>query len=460
MSKQIHLIVALDRANGIGLNNSIPWKCREDMAHFRTTTNHSVVIMGRKTWESIGCKPLPNRSNIVVSKSIPPSEEGSLRIVASPEDIDLKSIDKPIFIIGGATVYEWFLSRNLVDTLIITRIRNTFECDTFLHMDMDYWKAQSSKRLNVDVVCNGYVEDTDIAIETYVPHNPYESELLTLMRDVCVSGDPRMERTGHGAKSLFGEQLVFSLRNNRLPLMTTRMSSVKIIMSELMFILKGLTDARWLHTYKNHIWDANTTRDFLDKQGLRHLDVFDLGASYGFQMRHFGAKYVDCHTDYTGQGCDQLMNVVHSLRTNPTSRRHIITLYNPDQLHETVLPPCGYSYQWFVRKNKYLSCKLVQRSSDLAVAGHFNVTSASLLTIILAKICGYEPYELVWSVGDVHVYNNHIDMAMEQQTRTPHAYPFVYFDTDSRDPSDIRWMESMRVVGYRHQGTLKYPMNP
>ncbi len=250
-----------------------------------------------------------------------------------------------------------------------------------------------------------------------------EQQFLSVLQQVLDS-PIRQERTGTGAHSLFGVHLEFSLENS-FPLLTTRHISLRLVFEELMWFLRGQTDVSILQNKNIHIWDANTSREFLDSHGLYYYDEGDLGPSYGWQFRSFGAPYLNCHTPPVG-GIDQLAQVIHLLKTDPTSRRILISLWNPNQSEEMALPACLYGYQFYVETEntkQYLSCKLIQRSSDISLAGGWNICTGSLLVYMLAHICGMIPRKLIWSVGDTHIYLNQVDGVKEQLTRTPREFP-------------------------------------
>lgn len=226
-----------------------------------------------------------------------------------------------------------------------------------------------------------------------------------------------------------------------------------------MWFLRGQTDVSILQQKNIHIWDGNTSRDFLDSRGIHSLKEGDLGASYSFQFRHFGAEYKDCRTDYTGQGFDQLAYVIHELKHNPYSRKIIINLWNPKDIPIMSLEPCAFCYQFYVKNNR-LSCKLTQRSSDISLAGGWNVASASLLTIMLAHVCGLEPDELIWSIGDAHIYLNQLESVKQQLERSPRAFPKLHIIQSPKD-MDITQFEfdHLRLRGYTSHSHISIPMN-
>jgi thymidylate synthase len=201
------------------------------------------------------------------------------------------------------------------------------------------------------------------------------------------------------------------------------------------------------------IWDANATRQFLDQRGLHDRQVGDLGPVYGFQWRHFGAKYVDMHTNYQGQGVDQLSQVIHQIKTDPYSRRIIMTAWNPPDLDLMALPPCHMMVQFYVCNNE-LSCHLYQRSADMGLGVPFNIASYALLTRLIAHCCDLEAGEFVHTIGDCHVYTNHIAQLQQQLTRKLFAFPKLTISDTSRQIDQIEF-KHLQLCNYKCHAGLK-----
>lgn len=248
-----------------------------------------------------------------------------------------------------------------------------------------------------------------------------EYQYLEMIRDCIENGFNESDRTGTGTKSLFGRSMRFSLENNTLPLLTTKRVAFKSVLEELIFFLHGQTDNKLLKAKGVKIWNQNSTKEFFKKAGIDREED-DLGPVYGFQWRHFGAKYRTCKDDYSGKGMDQLEQVIEALKTNPSSRRHVVVAWNPLQLAEMALPPCHCLFQFKVYDGK-LSCILYQRSGDMGLGVPFNIASYSLLTIMVARLVGCEPFEFIHFIGDAHVYLDHIDPLSEQLQREPRPFP-------------------------------------
>lgn len=286
--------------------------------------------------------------------------------------------------------------------------------------------------------------------------NLEEQQVLDCMSRILQEPE-RNDRTGVGTKSLFGVDMRFDIEH-RFPLMTTRRLSLRMIFEELMWILRGQTDTKILNDKNVPVWNPNTTREFLDSQGLQHYREGDIGASYGHLLRHFGSEYRGCDEDYTGMGFDQLYYVIDLLKNNPTSRRIMMVLWDPSTLHQQSLPPCLYNFQFYVKHGKYLCCKMNQRSSDISLAGGWNIAYGALLTYVLAKECNLVPKDLIWSVGDAHLYLNQLDGVREQIEREPRPYPTLQFKDFPSNILNLEW-DNIVLSGYNPHKKIKLAMN-
>ena len=211
------------------------------------------------------------------------------------------------------------------------------------------------------------------------------------------------------------------------------------------------------------IWEGNGSRAYLDKIGLTERAEGDLGPVYGFQWRHFGAKYVDCDTDYSGQGVDQLADVIHKLKNNPYDRRIIMSAWNPADLAKMALPPCHMFAQFYVsykeeKDRGALSCVLYQRSCDMGLGVPFNLASYALLTIMIAHVCGLEPGEFIHTMGDAHVYVDHVDALKGQLERVPREFPTLKINRKVDDIDDFKF-EDFELVGYDPHPSIKMNMS-
>src|SRR3990167_7652386 len=257
----------------------------------------------------------------------------------------------------------------------------------------------------------------------------------------------RPDRTGVGTHSLFAPQnLEFSLLNNTIPLLTTKRTFWKGIVLELLWLISGSTDAKVLDSQDIKFWNANGSREFLDKRGLDYEEG-DLGPVYGFQWRHFGAKYIDCKTDYSNQGVDQLTECINLIKNDPDSRRIIMSAWNPADLNKMALPPCHMLCQFYV-DGEYLDCRLDQRSGDMGLGVLFNIASYSLLTHLVAQVCGKTARRFVLTLGDAHVYSNHVEGLEKQLQRKPYPFPTIKLNSDITNIDDFRY-ENIELVNYK-----------
>ena len=442
------IVVAYDAEYGIGKNQSIPWKCPEDLAFFKKLTTGNVVIMGRKTYESIG-KPLPNRTNIVISKTLPLDTVGVtvVRDLESCCEVCSKIPNLEYYVIGGAEIYKMFLASGLVSCAYVTEIVGSYECDVFYPNELESLPRKINKiQHNPD----------KFYITKYTYINFEERSFLVLGKEILNTYCEKQDRTGTGTVSLFGKRLEFNLEHGKFPLLTSRKMFVRGIFEELMLYIRGQTNNNILAAKGINVWTPNTTREFLDSRGLQHLPAGDMGPSYGFLFRHFGAEYTDCKTDYTGKGVDQLGRVIHLLKTNPNDRRMIISLWDPVNIDNCPLPPCLYNYQFYVYDGK-LSCMMTQRSSDFAIAGGWNVATGALLTYMLARVCNLEPGKLIWNLGDVHVYKNLIEEFRKQLDREPYQFPII--SIPKKENIEDYEFKDIKLFGYKSHPALNFTLS-
>ena len=284
-----------------------------------------------------------------------------------------------------------------------------------------------------------------------------EYQYLDMVRNIIENGHIKKDRTGTGTKSLFGCQMRYDLSQS-FPLLTTKRMFWKGVVEELLWFLRGDTDAKNLTEKGIKIWDGNTSREYLDSIGLTKYEVGDAGPSYSFNFRHFGAKYVDCHTDYLGQGYDQVAEVLRLIREEPHSRRILINLWNPCDLDKVCLPCCHIIYQFYVHDGR-LSCSMYQRSGDMGLGVPFNIASGSLMTCIFARLSGLMPGEFIHSIGDTHIYLDHVAALEEQLEREPRPFPIMEIDGNKeyKKVEDFEYGDFM-VRGYYPYEGIKMKM--
>jgi len=262
-----------------------------------------------------------------------------------------------------------------------------------------------------------------------------ERQYLDLLGEVLEHGAHKPDRTGTGTRSVFGRQMRFALAH-RFPLLTTKKLHLKSIIYELLWFLRGDTNVRWLQERGVTIWD-----EWADPAG-------ELGPVYGYQWRHWRAP--------DGREIDQIRNVLEGLRARPDSRRHIVSAWNPADVDRMALPPCHALFQFYVADG-CLSCQMYQRSADLFLGVPFNIASYSLLTLMIAQVCGLRPGEFVLVLGDAHLYLNHLDQAREQLRRAPREFPHMRLNPAVRDLFAFRY-EDFTLEGYEPHAAIKAPI--
>lgn len=428
-----------DKIRGIGLKGKIPWVLKKDMEYFRNTTLDNIVIMGRKTFESLN-RPLKQRINVVLTrKSI--LEYLSILKTENPvlfneymkssntlffydnynqaiSEMRVKYPNKIIYIIGGSEIYKEAIS-NDCDEILVTEIYNDYICDTF------FPELPSKYILNI---LGDIQNDSGVLyrFSKYSLRTEGEMVYLELLKKIIDKGELRETRNSK-TLSLFGEHLVINTESS-FPLLTTKKMFFKGVVEELLWFLRGDTNAKHLQEVGVHIWDGNSSREFLDKSSKDYKEG-DCGPIYGFQWRRFGEKYVPLGTNtesfHSKKGIDQIKECLNLIKSDPTSRRILLSAWNPEQLNEMVLPPCHVSYQWYVREGKFLDCHLYQRSCDAFLGLPFNLASTALLTMILIQQSNknLKLGRIIMSFGDVHIYENHLEAVKTQLVRKPYPFP-------------------------------------
>lgn len=258
---------------------------------------------------------------------------------------------------------------------------------------------------------------------------------LDLLRKILAEGNEKTDRTGTGTRSLFGYQMRFDLSEG-FPLLTTKKLHIKSIIHELLWFLKGDTNIAYLRANGVKIWD-----EWADPNG-------DLGPVYGRQWRSWPTP--------DGRQIDQIQQVLDTIRQNPDSRRIVVSAWNVAELDQMALCPCHCLFQFYVAKGR-LSCQLYQRSADVFLGVPFNIASYALLTHMIAHVSGLQAGEFIHTFGDVHLYNNHVDQAMEQLSRTPQALPGLKINPSVTDLYGFRY-EDFEIIGYHPEPAIKAPV--
>ncbi|KAI4295498.1 hypothetical protein L6164_035540 [Bauhinia variegata] len=490
------VVVAATREMGIGKDGKLPWRLPTDLKFFKEitlttsdTAKKNAVLMGRKTWESIPPenRPLPGRLNVVLTRSgrfdiataenvvICGSMSSALELLASsPYSL---SIEK-VFVIGGGEIFREALNAPGCDAIHITEIETSIECDTFMPpIDSDVFQtwyssfprvennirysfttyvrvrssSDESHTENTDPIFDGKLDTIKFEIKKFsflpkmifVRHEEYL--YLRLVQEIISEGTSKDDRTGTGTLSKFGCQMRFNLRKN-FPLLTTKKVFWRGVVEELLWFISGSTNAKVLQEKGIHIWDGNASREYLDSIGLTDREEGDLGPVYGFQWRHFGARYTDMHADYSGEGYDQLLDVINKIKNNPDDRRIILSAWNPADLKLMALPPCHMFVQFYVA-NRELSCQMYQRSADMGLGVPFNIASYALLTCMIAHVCELVPGDFIHVIGDAHVYRTHVRPLQEQLENLPRPFPILKINPKKKD-IDSFVAADFKLIGY------------
>jgi thymidylate synthase len=481
---QIWFILAHSYSQGISISGKIPWDCKKDMSFMKSITTapglKNGLLMGRKTFESIG-RILPNRENIIVTSQ---KLDSTAHIVESISDGIEKGRELELdilWVFGGATIYDAFLEdlqfSKLIDGFIITTTPER-SCDTFIKSNIYEFieKRQYTQMFSPRVlerVMDGVYELSIYSrlqnlrqewtpIVRSLEGNSIDKSYLELVKRILSQGSKRDTRNG-ATISKFGENISFDLAEG-FPLLTTKKVFFNGVIRELLWFIKGDTDARHLEANNVTIWSGNTSKEFLEKNGLPYEEGIG-GPIYGYQWRRFGQEY--SYKDKNGQlqttpgvkhGVDQLQFIIDELRANPTSRRLFMSSWNPNQLNQMCLPPCHISYQFYV-ENGHLSCMMVQRSADVFLGLPFNIASVALLIHLVANIVGLEPGKIYISIGDAHIYEDHLEPIRVQLGRSGMDYDLPKIIL-KRKPGKIEEyeFEDVEIQNYKSHPMIKAKM--
>ena len=471
----------------IGIDNDLLVKIKQDMNFFKNTTQDSIVIMGRKTYYSIPetHRPLSNRYNFVLTNN-----SNLINKYHLPEKIIFKNLDKTIpyfitfetfekiykstecrpdvFVIGGGEIYNKFLTSKVEELipkkLFITQIYgfdfNNKNCDkiTFMNnFDCRYKLIGFSEKFE-----KNNISARILHYKYYKNYVSEEYKYLNLVKNILQNGNERIDRTGTGTFSLFGKHMRFDISNGNLPLLTTKQIPFKAIVEELLFFCRGETNSQILDKKGVKIWNANTTREFLDMRNLKNYPIGSMGPMYGWSWRHFGADYSPKinNSDFIG-GFDQLKHVENLLKTDPFSRRIYISNLNPAETSKMCLDMCHIYIQFYVEEIKgvkYLNGYFTMRSSDF-LAWSYNICSYTILLNILALKCNMKPKEIIYNAVDCHVYKNHIEGINLQLTRIPRPFPKLKIDETLKDKDwcEINFLD-FDLIGYFPHPSIKAKM--
>ena len=475
--KGYSIVVSVNNNNVIGYNNQLLIESKEDLRRFYQVTSLSkndhpnVVIMGYKTWLSIpeSKKPLKNRLNIVLTKKLSFNQSSENVIFFSDLQKTFQWLSEnetgEVFVIGGASIYEQCLRdyNEYFEKLYLTRFDNDYPASNITQLfpmnSIQNMKCiQTFPKVTDECYHLGMQTEIELNFDVYArsdSRNKGEQQYLDLLSKVLNDGVLTESRNSK-VLTTFGERMEFDLSDG-FPLLTTKKMGYKTILRELLWFIKGSTSNHELQEKNVHIWDQNSSREFLDSRGLSYEEG-DLGPVYGFQWRHFGAKYDTCHSDYTDLGTDQLKNVIDQIKNDPTSRRIILSAWNPCDLDKMALPPCHIMCQFNVCvSKKTLNCQLYQRSGDMFLGVPFNIASYSFLTHIIAKITGLTPGKFIHILGDTHIYEDHVKAVKSQIIRVPDKFPRLTISDELTDIDSIK-EEYFKITDYKSYPKITAPM--
>ena len=509
-----------DKGFPIGKNGSMPWKNKADLKWFKDNTTGHPVIMGRKTYEAIG-HPLKNRTNIVVSsrKNITGVEvfDTLEKAIEFAKEID----NEKAFIIGGGKLYNYALEHNLVDKVLIDLIdEDVKDSDTFFPdiVSSPEWIQEGTSTTVEKGIAYAFTY-----VPVTGKNNHVDEQYLNLVNEIIEHGEPKDTRAGK-TRSLFGKQLRFNLKEG-LPILTTKKVYTKGVIHELLWFLKGDTNIKYLVDNDVHIWDDDAYRYYLELMKEQNIEkkayskeIFlkmvklgsfsetfnnrdgskyyygDLGPIYGRQWTDWDG-YNGYHktTEYHIKGINQIKELIEKLKTNPDDRRLIVSAWNVGELKYMALPPCHYTMQFYTKKmtlderikwaeehhintniaenielldewnvpTRKLSCMWNQRSVDSLLGLPYNCLSYSLLTYMIAQCCNMDVDELIFNGGDVHVYENQIEIYKEQQmNNNPHRYalPKLELNPEIKDINEFTY-DDIKIEGYKSYPPIKYPLS-
>ena len=466
------IVISTNNCGLFGIDGELAYQSITDLSNFsRLTKTFGNVVMGSGTWRSLpsNMKPLPDRFNIVISnnpeivKEVEEINQHNVICIPSIKEA-FNVVDEPCFIGGAKLLTDLFSGKyaSKIEKIYLTKFNDDShpENGVYLNLPLEDYKVvgQYLSKTSSVLVYTGNKVDMNMTHLTYkrrVEKGNYEQQYLDTMKEI-LKLPPREGRNGL-THSTFGLQFKYDCSDGLVPAVTTKQFAWKTCIKELLWFIRGDTDNKILQEQNVHIWDGNSTREFLDSRGLTHNREGDLGPVYGFQWRHFGAKYVDCDSDYSGQGVDQLKMCVDMLKNDKYSRRIIMSAWNPPDLDKCCLPPCHLMLQWYVDSNDKLWLQFYQRSADMFLGVPFNMFSYSVFLHMMSKKTGISPGGVVHSIGDAHIYADHKDAVIEQLKNTILNQPKIKINfKDNWADYDITDFE---LIDYKSAGKISAPMS-
>lgn len=453
-------VIAKDSANGISYKGNIPWpSLRQSAELIESRTKDQIVIMGRKTWDSIpkGSKPLPNRLNYVISRKLTTlsivREYGSGVVVfSSLEDAMLSALahnsEKKIFIIGGGELFKEALSKNLISNIILTDVQNKFDADMFFKFPTHFEKLETTEMFSQEIpgtaTKNSPNESIRYQISVFrIYQNSEEIEYLNLLVSLIKNGT-RGKIGDKDVIKIFGSQLTFNTENS-FPRFTTRKIPVKGVFLEILWMLRGDTNINFLRENKIYIHDKYATEDAHKKNGFDYKPG-EIGHCEGYQWRNFGG--------------DQLVNVINKLKVSRDSAdENIIVSWNPVDLSKMAIKPKTIALQFNV--NTRLDCRVILNDVDMITQFPQMVSGYSFLLLLMAKMTNLRPGRITFQIGLSYIQESHRTSAEFEIERTPYPFPLVGIrrDLTLEDLNTFDVDEDIVWENYVYHEGLAYPTN-
>ena len=451
------VILAVDPKGGIGYQGKLPWSCKDELKIFKEKTLNNILVVGTNTLISL---PVLKDREICMLTRDPFNVEHAnyiikhgAKIVSTLECPQLLWSDKKVFIAGGSEVYRHALTHpHLIHKIHISLMKKTYDCDTFFDFTL---------------LKNFVIEEEEDHEEfkhlvLVKSATPGEQQYLDLLNNIKNNGITRQGRNGF-TRSLFVEHFTFNLQNG-FPLLTTKKMHMRGIIEEFLFFLRGDTDTNLLSDKNVNIWKGNTTSEFIQNKGLQYAEGI-MGPMYGYQWRNFNAPYMldddkKPLPNIKGWGIDQLANVVDLIKKDPSSRRILMTSFNPNQAEDGVLYPCHSITIQFYVEDDYLDMFCYNRSQDTFLGVPYNIASSSLLLMVISKLTNKLPRFLKITMGDVHLYQEHLDLVDIQNERIPHKFPTMQINKDLITITDLNTLvyEDFELINYKYYPIIRANM--
>lgn len=450
----------------------------------------NVLLIDEYMWETLN-KPKNTKDLlfVIISPSLNSQSEFNGFIYDNVEHFidSFKSIHNKIYVLGNDKLYNEVFKYNIdyIYEFIVTtdKKKGNEEKGDYMYFPEynkdDYNIIQKTSLISnnyitqyyadpyfiiMDVIC--YKKKTNMLgnYNSNFPNiygkNSEEYSYLNLLSKILMTGEVSQTRNSEVLR-LFSANLTFDLRNYNIPLLTTKYVYYKTVIKELLWFISGKTDNNILKKQNVHIWDGNSSREFLDKNGFKDREEGDLGPIYGHQWRHCGAEYPfspPLGGGEKGEGVDQLQNCIDLINNDPTSRRMLVCSWNVPDLKKMALPPCHVLYQFYVTNNDEINLQLYQRSADMFLGVPFNIASYSLLIFMIAAVTNKKPGKLYITFGDCHIYKNHIEQVKKQLSRHPSIFPTI--EINKKNNINDFELDDFKINNYYYHSYISADMVP